>query len=396
MSLWGNKRNAVKKHSIIDVIRYEGPNDVLVWKFPSEDFNNNAQLIVGPSQEAIFIKNGQVHGSFKSGTHQLNTQNYPFLRALVGLVSGGISPFQCSVYYINKTVSMGILWGTDSPISMIDPLFQVATDVRCNGDFSIRVENGHKLMEKLVGATIGFSHEEITKYFGQQMATQVRGMISAAMINHQLSTIGIDPYLSSISQGVLGALRPVFEPFGIALEHFTIASITATGLEGITQEQREQKIRMITTEGDAAVKMKMADAQYYENKVLDISEKQKGALDVAKTLAGNPGPKTAMGSGLGFSGVIGGTIVQPSAAGTEGIVRMVLNPTEPPAKPDPLEIGIMPGSMASGFMEEAPTPPAKGKSSFEERVDKAMYMLEKGMISQEEFERKKQQLLDEI
>lgn len=65
------------------------------------------QLIVGPSQEAIFVKGGQVLERFIAGTYTLSTKNYPFVRALVGLVTGGVSPFACSVYCINKTVSMG-------------------------------------------------------------------------------------------------------------------------------------------------------------------------------------------------------------------------------------------------------------------------------------------------
>ena len=88
---------APQRHSIIEVIRYDGPNDILIWKFPNEDFNTNTQLIVGPSQEAIFVKGGQVLGRFISGTYTLSTKNYPFIRALVGLATGGVSPFSCTV-----------------------------------------------------------------------------------------------------------------------------------------------------------------------------------------------------------------------------------------------------------------------------------------------------------
>lgn len=44
---------------VFDVIKFEGPNNVLVWKFPGEDFNTLSQLIVHESQEAIFFKDGQ-------------------------------------------------------------------------------------------------------------------------------------------------------------------------------------------------------------------------------------------------------------------------------------------------------------------------------------------------
>ena len=63
--LWKRKESE-QRHPIIEVIKYDGPNDILVWKFPNEDFNTNTQLIVGPSQEAIFVKGGQVLERFIS------------------------------------------------------------------------------------------------------------------------------------------------------------------------------------------------------------------------------------------------------------------------------------------------------------------------------------------
>ncbi len=39
--------------AIMEVIKYEGGNDVLVWKHPKEDFNTSTQLIVHETQEAI-------------------------------------------------------------------------------------------------------------------------------------------------------------------------------------------------------------------------------------------------------------------------------------------------------------------------------------------------------
>lgn len=52
---------------ITDVIQYEGGNDILVWKHPTENFNT-AQLIVHESQEAILISTaGQWISSARGG-----------------------------------------------------------------------------------------------------------------------------------------------------------------------------------------------------------------------------------------------------------------------------------------------------------------------------------------
>jgi len=251
MALFGRNKAATPKHSIIEVIKYDGPNDILIWKFPNEDFNTNTQLIVGPSQEAIFIKGGQVLGRFISGTYKLDTKNYPFIRSLVSLVTGGVSPFQCSVYYVNKVVSMGIDWGTDTPISVVDPVYRVPVDIRSYGDFSLQVENGQKLMEKLVGQTAGYSHDEIHKYFTNMMATQVRTVISSTMLEKGLSPIGIDAHLAEMSEAAAERIAPLFEPYGLRVNHFVVASVTAPDLEAIKSKARE--LHQIIEVGDVVI-----------------------------------------------------------------------------------------------------------------------------------------------
>ena len=88
--------------TLIDVIKYEGGNNVLVWKHPKEDFNTSAQLIVHESQEAVVFKDGIALGPYSAGKHTLETENIPGIRRLVGLVTGGVSPNHCEVYFINK------------------------------------------------------------------------------------------------------------------------------------------------------------------------------------------------------------------------------------------------------------------------------------------------------
>ncbi len=385
MPLFGRNRPGAQRHSIIEVIKYDGPNDVLIWKFPNEDFNTNTQLIVGPSQEAIFVKGGQVLGRFISGTYTLSTKNYPFIRALVGLVTGGVSPFSCVVYYVNKVVSMGIDWGTDTPISIVDPVYKVPVDIRSYGDLSLRVENGQMLMEKLVGQTQGFSHQEVTQFFSNLMATQVRGVISGIMMSHGLSPIGIDAYLADMSNYAMERISPIFEPYGLAVNHFTIAAVTAPELDTIKQKARDLQEHRMETDVGVEDKRKFAQAQAFENRELGINEQQKMVGRAMETLAGNPGP--VMGAaggvmGMPFPGVVGGSIVQPSAAGTAEMARILLG-GQPEQQP--------PKDGGSGMTEEA-----AARESFEQRAKKIKFLLDNGMITQEQYQEKLNQLMDEI
>ena len=50
------KAEEIQKDGLASIIKYEGGNDVFVWKHPIENFNYGSQLIVHESQEAIFFR----------------------------------------------------------------------------------------------------------------------------------------------------------------------------------------------------------------------------------------------------------------------------------------------------------------------------------------------------
>ena len=130
----------------------------------------------------------------------------------------------------------------------------------------------------------------------------------------------------------------------------------------------------VTTED----KRKMAQAQAFENRELGINEQQKWVAQMGQTLAGNPGP--LVGGGIGFPGMIGGNVVQPAAAGTAEIARLLMN--QPP----------------QGTAEGAEAQPAgqPAREPFEERVRKLKYRLDNGMITQQQYDDKINQIMSEI
>lgn len=121
-------------------------------------------------------------------------------------------------------------------------------------------------------------------------------------------------------------------------------------------------------------KRKMAQEQAFENRELGINEQQKWVAQMGQTLAGNPGP--LVGGGIGFPGMIGGNVVQPAAAGTAEIAKLLMN--QPP----------------QGTAESAEAQPAR--EPFEERVRKLKYMLDNGMITQQQYDDKINQIMSEI
>lgn len=388
MGLFGKSK--AKKHSIIEVIKYDGPNDVLIWKFPNEDFNTNTQLVVGPAQEAIFISGGEVVERFKSGTYTLSTKNYPFVRSLVGMVTGGVSPFSCTVYYVNKVISMGIPWGTDSAISVMDPVAGLPVEVRSYGDFSLQVENGQKLLEKLVGQTMGYSHEEVWQYFGNLMSTQIRSVISGSIQEGRLSLIGIDAHLPMMSKLAEQRLRPIFDPFGMEINHFTIAAVKTSDLQSLIAKMHEIQGKRMDSEIKNEIDRRDVDTQAYANKQLGISEQEKIAGKIGQSLANNHSNVPAGGISVGypgmmntgFQGMMNVGFTQSSGSEAGEIAQAFINKSN-----------NMFNQPAQNVIKEEPAPQKAEKSDYKERIDRLKYALDIGAITQEAYNMELQEIL---
>ena len=168
---------------IIDVIKYEGGNNVLVWKHPKEDFNTFAQLIVHESQEAILFKDGQASPPYTAGKYTIETENIPGIRRLVGLVTNGISPNHYEIYFVNKAYAMDVYWGTATAWTIQDPSLQVPFEMQAHGQFAVRVADSKKFLMKLVGTVTSFSSKTIQDYFYDIMISRIKDHITNLIIS---------------------------------------------------------------------------------------------------------------------------------------------------------------------------------------------------------------------
>lgn len=51
--------------AIVEVVKYDGNPDILVWKYPSQELGTWTQLIVNESQEAVLYKGGKIFDVFQ-------------------------------------------------------------------------------------------------------------------------------------------------------------------------------------------------------------------------------------------------------------------------------------------------------------------------------------------
>ena len=403
MGIFGKKSS---RKNLMDIIQYEGPNDVFIWKHTDENFNTRSQLIVLEGQEAIFLKNGQAMQAFGPGHYTLSTENCPWILSLIGLSTGGETPFQCSVYFVNKAISMGIEWGTDSPIRMNDPIYHLPVNVTAYGDFSLQVEEPKKLLLQLVGTTSSYTQDEISRYFNGIMATKIRSQLTSTMIQNNLSLLGIDAHLEELSNLIIPKLDVEFQRYGLKVNHFAVAGIGYTGLEELEETLNKQTVKDIafahetertrrTTDIEVEATLKKGSAENRldlekghviaeVNKAQGRTQLQKEMIETAKIQAANTGHIIGKGSSVGFGpampfmGLYGTEMKTASTAATESlkVISELTKKTE----------GFEPQSSSDD----------SNIDSFKKKIEKLKLLRENGMLSDSEFEENRKRLLDEI
>ncbi len=218
---------------IADIIKYEGDNSTFVWKHPSEDFNSLTQLIVHESQEAVFFMNGQALDLFGPGRYTLETQNIPRVGKLLNRVTNDETPFHCEVYFINKTVQMGIKWGTDSKVRFLEPSTGIPVEIGASGELNLAVSDSRKLLIKLVGTMDGISWDEGGENFTKSLQNSFRPLISTAVKTHlsaaikdqNIDLLEVDSSLEDLSQVLRSRIIPGFEEYGLTIPQFYVTTI---------------------------------------------------------------------------------------------------------------------------------------------------------------------------
>ena len=311
--------------AIIDIIKYEGDNSTFVWKHPCEDFSTSSQLIVHETQEAIFFLNGQPMDLFGSGRYTLETQNIPLLQKVANIPTGGLSPFHCEVYFVNKVEQMAIRWGTDSKIQYIEPTYGFPLAIGANGEMSLRVQDSKRLLVNLVGTERTLSRDTLTGYFKAFLMTRVKTYIAQVMKASAINIFEVDEHLLEFSQALKEKLTPDFLDYGISLERFFVTAIAKPDGSQQYETFKELHFRQYADIAEARLRQQreVIQAQTEAQKTVIASQaaatkrqqegytyQQERGFDVAEKVAENEavGQFTNMGVGLGTMAGVGGAV----------------------------------------------------------------------------------------
>ncbi len=323
--------------AIQEVIKYEGDNETLIYKYPEEDFNTLSQLIVHESQEAVFFSDGQALDSFKAGRYTLETKNIPLISKLRNLVTGGESPFHCEVYFINLAMMMNIVWGTPSKVTVKDPVYGYSYSAGASGSFGIRITDGRKLLIELNGTESSMDVTHIQKYFKDLIVTRVKNYIAVEMGRHSYNTL--NEHLNDISSGIESQIQKDIDSFGIRIFQFYVSSVMID--ENDLQELKNLDNKMAQKRYEAAgsrdAQIIEAEGKARAREIQGYTWAQEQQFEVGKTFAQNEGfaanPANMMAQ-IPVA-ITMGEMIKDSVNKNAGAVQSAAAPVTPQSQPLP-------------------------------------------------------------
>ena len=338
------------KKQFIDIIQWTEESDgTLAWRFPMAEMEiqNGASLTVRESQLALFVNEGKVADVFGPGTHKLSTQTLPVLTYLKNWDKLFESPFKSDVYFFSTRQQVDQKWGTPQPITIRDKDFG-AVRLRAFGNYSFRIADPKLFHTEISGTRASYGVADLDG--------QLRGLvlqnISNAIASSGIAFLDLASNQLIFAQALTTQLAPEFAKLGLKLEAMTVQSVS---LPEELQKILDQKIGMGMVGNDMGKFMQYQTAQA----IPKFAEGGGGGSGIAGD---------AMGLGAGVA--LGQVLAQNLQAGLQGGVAAG-------AAPAAAVVGVKPEDLMA-------------------TLEKLGELKSKGILTQEEFDAKKAELLKKL
>jgi membrane protease subunit (stomatin/prohibitin family) len=338
------------RKQFIDIIQWtESDDGTLAWRFPMAEMEiqNGASLTVRESQMAVFVNEGKVADVFGPGMYKLSTQTLPVLTYLKNWDKLFESPFKSDVYFFSTRQQVDQKWGTPQPITIRDKDFG-AVRLRAFGNFNFRVAD-----PKLFHTEISGTRDQYTV---EDLDGQLRGLV-LQNISNAIAASGI-PFLDLAANQIMFAqaltqqLLPEFAKIGLKLEGLTVQSVS---LPEELQKILDQKIGMGMVGNDMGKFMQYQTAQ---------------AIPKFAEGAGGGGGVAGDAIGLGAGVALGQVLAQNLQAGLQAAPAAA-------ASAAAASVGVRPDEVMA-------------------TLEKLGELKTKGILTQEEFDAKKAELLKKL
>ncbi len=334
------------KKQFIDILEWtESADGTLAWRYPmaGNEIQYGGSLTVRESQMAVFVNEGKIADVFGPGRYTLTTATLPVLTYLQNWDKLFQSPFKSDVYFFSTRQQVDQRWGTTQPVTIRDKDFG-AVRLRAFGNYSYRIADPKVFYTEISGTRDRYT---VADLYGQLRALMLQH-ISDAVAGSGLAFLDLAANQVEFAAQLLLATAPAFEKLGLKLEGVTLQNIS---LPEDLQKILDQKIGMGMVGNDMGKFMQYQTAQAM--------------------------PKFAEGAGHG--GVVG------DAMGLGAGVAL----------------GQVMAQQLSKGLQAAPTSATEAAAGV--KPDEVMATIEKladlkakGILTQEEFDAKKAELLKKL
>ena len=325
------------RKQFIDVIHWTETEDgVLAYRYPMEDFEiqYGAQLTVRESQMAVFVNEGLVADTFPPGRYTLTTQTLPLLTNLQHWDKFFESPFKSDVYFFSTRLQLNQKWGTGNPITIRDKEFG-AVRLRAFGIYSYRIADPRAFHVSVSGTRETYTAAELDGQLRSTIVASISDLFAESTVPFLDMAANQDEFGNQIRL----KLQPEFLRIGLALDTLQVQNLS---LPDELQKILDQRIGMGMI-GDIGRLTQYQTAQ---------------SIPIA---AANEGGGAGIGAGLGAGMALGQTMASAmSAALPEGKVK------------------------------------ADTSTEIASLLEKLHELMIKGVLSKEEFEAKKTELLKKL
>lgn len=325
------------KKQFIDVIEWtENGDGTLAFKFPMQDneIQNGAKLTVRESQMAMFVNEGRIADVFKPGLYTLNTSTLPVMTNLMNWDKLFQSPFKSDVYYFSTREQLDQKWGTPQPITIRDKEMG-GIRIRAFGSYSYKIRDPKTFYQKISGTREAYRVEELDG----QLSSAIVNSIGTFFGGSQIAFMDMASNQGQFSETLKKAVAATFQGYGLEITSFFVQSIS------LPEE--------LQSYFDKAASMRMLGdlGRYAQFQTADAIK------DAAKNPGGAAGAGVGIGAGIGMGQMMAGAMA-----------------------------GAMGGQGGAGAKEEDPLA----------LIDKLHELLKKGILSQDEFNAKKAELLKRV
>ena len=324
----------------IDILEWADDNDELLgFRYPIADreIQYGAQLVVRETQAAVFVNEGKLADVFAPGTFTLTTKSLPVMTYLKNWDKLFESPFKSDVHFFSTRLQIGRKWGTPQPITVRDKDFGMVR-LRAFGMYSYRIKDAGKFFLQVAGARERCTRDEVEA----QLRNLVVSALSSLVGNASVPFLDMAANQAAFGEQVKQSVAEAFANYGLELD--------GLGIENISLPEELQKAL------DTRISMSMAgDLKQYT---------QYQTAQAIPLAAQNEGGVAGLGAGIA-SGLAMGQAMTQALAGD----------------------ALAPAASAA---------PAPAADDPEARLAKLQSMLQKGLISQADYDSAKADILKRL